>query len=383
MVSVYIWVLAFWLVVLLFGIWLRRKKSGKNLLKFAYVLLVLFMIEGVCLLALKVKSGYWLFQEKYNLNAEIFKPHPYLIGVPRENARLNVNGVQYTNNSMGFRGDEMSPQAAAKRIVSIGGSTTYGTSVNDWETWPYYLDSLAGHDFEVLNLGVSGHSSVEHIIQASLIVPEFKPDLAIVHCGLNDLRSAYIKDLKSDYSDFHAPNLYGALGFCPLNHLPRLGMLRVAVLLAQKIHLYPTCDYYAIAVDKSEDQKTVQRALKLYERNLTTLVTVLKKQNIDVVLVPQLLCKEAFQGNKLKWWIPYVEDEELEELMAEYNFVMGKVAEKEDCIFAEDILEHEWIGKDFIDPSHLNAEANCQFAEILSSYVIQEEKTNSNAEIEP
>ncbi|MBT4729481.1 MAG: hypothetical protein HOK35_06085 [Cytophagia bacterium] len=375
MLNLYLWTAIIWIIILVIGIAMRKKWLGKNFLRLAYILLILILLEGVCLLALKIKSGYWLFNEKYNLNAELFEPHPYLVGVPKKNAELKVNGITYSNNAEGFRGKEFEKAKSKTRIVAVGGSTTYGTSVNDWETWPAYLDSIMGADYEVLNFGISGHSTVEHIIQSSFILPEYKPDVVLVHCGLNDLRSAYIADLACDYSDFHAPNLFGALGFCPLNKLPRLAIIRAGVLILQKVKLYPECTYYQTAVRQDSSLMALERALELYERNLTTLSAILNKQGVELVFVPQLLHKDAIEGNKLKWWIPYVEDDQLLGLIADYNKCMKEVAIKESGAFADEVLDYNWKGADFVDPSHLNADANLRFAEIISHYIKHDRDT--------
>lgn len=366
MLSFYLWTFIAWFIILITGISKRKNWFGKNLLRFAYVVLILFLLEGTCLLAIKVKTGYWLFHEKYNLNAELFEPHPYLVGVPKKNVWLKVKGITYTHNSEGFRGKEFSKRKTKKRIIAIGGSTTYGTSVNDWETWPYYLDSLLTDSMEVLNFGVSGHSTVEHIIQSSLIVPEYDPDVVLIHCGLNDLRSLYIRNLACDYSDFHAPNLYGALGFCPLNNIPRIAMLRVAVLLLQKVNLFPSCSYYKTIVKEDHSIESKDRAIELYKRNLITMAGIYEKQGVEIVFIPQLLNGDAFEGNKLKWWIPFISDKELVHDMNKYNQIMESTADQENCRYEKEILDLKWKGTDFVDPSHLNPKANLRFAEIIS-----------------
>ncbi|MFC2114030.1 GDSL-type esterase/lipase family protein [Bacteroidota bacterium] len=369
MLTIYFWTFISCLFILIIGIMLRKNWLGKNLLRFSYVLIVLFLLEITCLVALKIKSGIWLFNEKNNLNAELYEPHPYLIGVPKQNIQLVLNGIHYSHNSLGFRGEDVILKKKSYRIIAIGGSTTYGTSVSDWQTWPYYLDSLMQGQAEVLNFGVSGYSTVEHIIQSSLIVPEYNPDLVLIHCGLNDLRSLYIDSLAADYHDFHAPNLYGALGFCPISKLPRLALVRVGVLLLQRLNLVQECRYYQICVNENKSPESMERALKLYKRNLYTLAAIYKSRGTKLIFIPQILNRESFEGDKLRWWIPYVPDDELEEVAKKYNQCMYEVADSMQVGYADNIAKMNWTSADFIDPSHLNPEANLHFAALVKDKI--------------
>jgi len=334
-----------------------------------YVFVLLLLIEFTCLLALKVKSGYWLFNEKYNVNADLFEPHPYLTGMPLKNAKVSVEGKSYTHNSEGFRNSEIDHPKKKFRIIAMGGSTTYGTNVCDWETWPHYLDSLLPQEIEVLNFGVAGHSSIEHLIMASLLIPEYKPDLVLLHCGLNDLRNLFIKDLKSDYSDFHAPQLEGVLGFCYLNKLPRIAIIRVSALFLQKIGFYPYCSYQKIEIVEDHSKDNLNRALELYNRNLSNFCSILKNEEIALVMIPQILIRDAIEKDELKWWIPFVDDDELPVMMSKYNACMKTVATSSNCLFADTLIKYSWTKENFADASHLNAGGNLIFANILKDFL--------------
>ena len=97
-------------------------------------------------------------------------------------------------NSHGFRGPEISKEKPDNtyRIFAVGGSTTHGLPlVADNETWSYYLQKKFderdfGFDIEVLNTGMSGHTSITEskLIKDNLI--DFSPDLIVVFDGLND-----------------------------------------------------------------------------------------------------------------------------------------------------------------------------------------------------
>ena len=367
MVAIYLLILTGWIIITLAGIFMKKNSLRKIIRIISYVAFLILLIEASCLVGLRVKSKTWLFKEQKNPNSRMFEAHPYLVAVPKKNLSIEVNGKTYSHNSMGFRGKEISFQKTKTRIIALGGSTTYGTSVGDNENWPYYLEqALEGKD-EVLNFGVPGYTTVENIIQAELIVPEYHPDIVIIHCGLNDLRNYNIAQLQPDYSDFHAPSFYGSMGLCFENNLPRIATLRVLVLFMQHTGLYPTCSKPDIARKSMEIPDS--NAIKLYQRNLYTLCSILKKQQLKIIFVPQVLNYESFKGKKLKWWIPFVSDEDLIKTMDIYNRQMEKVAFEEQVGFAGQILNEKWTKSDFIDPSHLNANANKRFASILAEII--------------
>jgi len=106
-------------------------------------------------------------------------------------------------NSEGFRGPEFTKDKPENtfRILTVGGSSTFGAGVVDNETYPYYLQELFDEtnlDFKVkvINVGIPGAWSDDEV---TLILTGMKsrknpsallaydPDLFIVLDGANDL----------------------------------------------------------------------------------------------------------------------------------------------------------------------------------------------------
>jgi lysophospholipase L1-like esterase len=369
MLKVYLYALAVWFLIIAVGIVYRRQRVGKVLLRAGYVIFILFCIEFACVLAFYIKNGRWTYDERKVYLRKLFEPHPYMIGVPRPGVSITFRGKTYTHNSVGFRGKEFPPKSNKIRVVAMGGSTTYGANVSDNETWPVYLENLLGADYEVLNFGVIGHGTVEHINQAALILPEYKPDVLIIHAGLNDLRNMHVKNLAPDYSDYHAPSLRGGMGFCSEGGAQNFASVRAAIWALKQADLYPRCDFDTLAPKEDDSPATEERALYLYRRNLTTLVAVAKRQGLKPILVPQVLIREAQGGDKMRWWVPFVDDEHIADVMSEYNEIMREVAEAEGLYYAHEVLEQPWTKDDFVDPSHLNAGGNQKFASVLQKAV--------------
>jgi len=369
MFKTYIIIISAWLILLFFTIIFRKNRITKVLRYLAYFSLLLIILELTCLLALKIKTGYWLFNEKYNPNNIIFEPHPYLISKPKPNAELIINGVHYHNNSLGFRNKEFKKDKIKFRIIAIGGSSTYGTGVSDHQTWPYYLDSLLSENAEVLNFGISGHSTVEHIILSSFILPDYKPDIILILCGLNDLRSCYIKNSGRDYSYFHPYNLESVLGFNQSNNLPRFAVLRISIILLQKIGYYPLFNYQKVRIEDDHTLENERKMLNIYKYNLKNLISIINNTGSKIVFIPQILNQNAIKNNNLKWWIPNVRDSEIIPLIKKYNMATKEVSDSAGVYYIDNIDLQNWTKNDFVDPSHFTANANYKLACIIEKFL--------------
>ena len=119
-------------------------------------------------------------------------PHPYFNFVSNPDFRF-TNGYR-PHNSMGLRGEPCCAKEKKPgqiRIVAIGGSTTYGVYFTyERNVWPALLQKKLTDQFqpvvEVINAGVPFYTSYELIGLAAMRVPEFSPDLILIHTGLND-----------------------------------------------------------------------------------------------------------------------------------------------------------------------------------------------------
>ena len=339
------------------------------MLKASYVVFLLFFIEAISVLGFYAKTHRWTFQEQDNFARTMFQPRPYIIGAGKPYAQITRNGIRYTQNSAGFRGKDFSIKSRKIRIVAIGGSTTYGVGVGDDDSWPTQLEHQLGDNYEVLNLGVPGHSTAEHIAMLSLTLPEYHPDILIMHVGLNDLRSIHVKNLQADYSNYHAPSLFNSYGFCSASFLDRFAAGKLMIWSLQEIHVLRPCAFGNPPLEEDSSHDAEEKAKSVFVRNLETLVAIAKYQGLKPVLVPQVLVKERFQGGRLKWWIPFVEDDQLIGYLNAYNSLTEEVAKKQGLIFVRAISERAWTASDFVDPSHLSPDGNREFAAILQKAV--------------
>ena len=109
----------------------------------------------------------------------------------------NQQSNSVTINSLGFRGDEFSPEKPDNvyRIFMLGGSTMFGHgATSDQTTIPGYTQEFfQNHDvefkIEIINGGIQGADSYTEtkIIENKLI--NYSPDMVIIYDGWNDLRA--------------------------------------------------------------------------------------------------------------------------------------------------------------------------------------------------
>lgn len=114
----------------------------------------------------------------------------------------------FQQNSLGVRGVAVSAEDLRKPLIFIyGGSTTYDITVSQGKTWVERLQGNLHGKFTILNFGVPGYSTTEHLIQTTFYedISGKKPVCALYYVGWNDLHNAHTANLNSAYTNFHLP----------------------------------------------------------------------------------------------------------------------------------------------------------------------------------
>lgn len=347
--------------------------------KMMKVLLIMFLavgsVELAAAIAYKVLNGHWSHTEYMNLNRFMFEKHPYLVGDLKKGIVHEREDLKYQHNSKGYRCEEFTTakDSSVTRVVAIGGSTTYCVGVNNHETWTHYLSEILGDGHEVINMGVPGYTSAENLIQTALHTSDLKPDIAIYYIGLNDLRNINIKDLASDYSDFHAPALYSALGLCNNENVPALASVKIFLAMCEQAGILDVCPNLRIKVKNEFNQGPDNRALDLFERNLRHIIALCKEQGIRPIFVPQILLEDVLKTGNLSWWVPYVKRTDLDDQMLIFNDRLRSVASGDSLTFVSGVADHPWVKEDFVDLTHFTPDANRQLAELIGQAILGED----------
>jgi len=149
-----------------------------------------------------------------------FDYHPLLQGVPKPNfignegVLIKDESVLVKHNADGMRGSEIGNiNSGIKLIFAFGGSTTYDMGVDQGKTWVEQLQNNLGATYLVLNFGVPGYSTQEHVTQTAFYgdYKGVRPACAVYYIGWNDIRNAHIPDLDRGYAGFHSLSQLGNL----------------------------------------------------------------------------------------------------------------------------------------------------------------------------
>jgi len=277
-----------------------------------------------------------------------------------------------TINSLGFRGPEISTKKrpGVVRIVTLGGSSTFGTQVSDDEAWPRQLERRLGRDFEVVNLGVPGYGTVENLIQTAFVLSDLNPDIAIYYEGWNDLRNMHVRPLAPDYSNFHGKQQLTDLDIVSVDTNSRLAtaFYMRSWILGSMLSRLDAVPSFEGSPDKLTD-RTDARAVGLYSRNLRSIVALCRSQGVRPIMVPHLLNYEILTSDQPYFWIPYVKTKDLRKAMNGYNEVMKGATHELAVDFVESVLETAFGSADFVDEGHFNGPGSRKFAGLLSDYL--------------
>lgn len=104
-----------------------------------------------------------------------------------------------------------------KRILLLGGSTTYWQQKGPEFHYPYYLQKLSGPDVEVITLARDWYTTKHSLILYETLGRQFNPDVVIIMHAINDMYRSCQSDryaigpYKDDWSHYYGPSIQGAL----------------------------------------------------------------------------------------------------------------------------------------------------------------------------
>lgn len=171
----------------------------------------------------------------------------------------------------------------AFRIVALGGSTTRNTKLPEEKRYPTVLQNLLRKRYgpariEVFNAGMEWYTTKHSLINYVTNLREWKPDLAIVMHGINDLYRSFspsqfaLGPHNRLWSHFYGPSIHGAK---PMT-LEKLLLSKFLSIWCSQIRLkerdFPLSRYVSI---------------KEFEENFLRLIHYLKRDNLFVILLTQ------------------------------------------------------------------------------------------------
>jgi hypothetical protein len=303
-----------------------------------------------------------------------FRWHPLLQVVPIPSLQIiSPTGLAISHTSQGTRGREPAPVSIEGRAVvaTYGGSTTYDIGVGEGDTWSDRLYEVLGRKgYFVVNNGVPGYTTVEHLMQTAFYQDKFgrKPRCTVYYVGWNDLRNAHIPHLDAAYADFHLPSQVDSL------KVRRIGGSDVTVsplLTVLARFASDQVDTVQYSADPKGPPGTGDDAalLKLFERNMRAISAINRQRGIPTVWVGQLVNEAAFfTGDGSYGWLPLVRDRDVPAMLEHLNGVLIRTAaDLGDTGVA--IAPDRFGPQDFVDNGHFNPRGARRFAEIIAPAV--------------
>jgi lysophospholipase L1-like esterase len=300
-----------------------------------------------------------------------FQWHPLLQAVPIPSLKLKSStGLAIEHTREGTRGRDPVGSLEGRSIVAtFGGSTTYDIGAGEGDTWPDRLAAALGEHYFVVNHGVPGYTTAEHLIQTAFYEDKFgKPRCAIYYVGWNDLRNAHIANLDPAYADFHLPSQIDSqkvrrIGGSHVTFSPLLTLL----LRFASAHL-DTPHYFADPYGKPPVSGDDPALDAIYQRNIRAISAINRQRGVRTIWVGQLLNRARLEGEGRYGWLPLVRDRDLWPMQQRLNALLERTAGELGDIYVG--VPAETFGSaDFVDQGHFSKQGAQRFADDLAPVV--------------
>jgi hypothetical protein len=265
----------------------------------------------------------------------------------------NQKTPHFSINNLGFRGGDIrKDEKTKKRIIVVGGSTAFGTGLqNDSETFAHHLEHLL--NAEVINAAVVGHASGQELVYLLTELVDLQPDLVIALNGWNDY------DLHPLTSQFGGSNGFGQIE----EQLKRLQSVTDGSFLTRvsNLHwiLFPNITKQLESLRarffRREEQKSepdLGLASAVYATNMT------KMHRLSEAFNYKFLCVLQPDRDRQPQYRAFRETAKMH--LQQAGIVALDVNELD-----EQVIKAEW----FMDPVHLDEAGNQAIAQIIANKI--------------
>ncbi|MFH1161105.1 MAG: SGNH/GDSL hydrolase family protein [bacterium] len=183
---------------------MKSKKYLRPILSLFIILGFLFVISEIGLRILGFKPDYLAKGPSIRIEPEggMVQPDTF-IGYGNKPGKYYVHFTSdyfciCTNDSNGFRItraiDDNQKYICKPAVWILGCSNTYGWSLNDWETYPYRLQSM-NPEIDVVNYGVNGYGTIQGLLQLERDLKQKPPPKIVImaygslHDGRNTMNA--------------------------------------------------------------------------------------------------------------------------------------------------------------------------------------------------
>ena len=309
-----------------------------------------------------------LFPPTATANVGQFQYHPLLQVIPTPNySRLHPFAISHDSN--GIRGPERTSTELKQQVViaTVGSSTTYDMAVPNGQTWSDDLEQQLGRGYAVINHGVPGYSTVEHLVQTLFYLDTYgvRPHCA-VYLGWNDILNAHLPNLDPAYANFHQVSQIDSfvrkkpfeVSFSPLARM----VIR---------SLEAAFDTVPFAPNLPNDPPVPGTDVwleQMFRRNLEAIAAINKERSIVSIFVGQVLNRARLQSKERNGFNPLIRDVDVWPLQDRFNSIVKATA---DSIGVSNFIPpiDEFQDDDFVDTNHFSAKGSAKFALMITPIV--------------
>lgn len=302
----------------------------------------------------------------FAVDGSLLGPDPYLIYRLAPGRFQGANGITYSHNEHGYRGAPLTFDGHKTRIAAIGGSTVYGTHVEDGETWPAQLAGELGERFEILNLGIPGHGTTEHVVLTAFDLPDLQVDIVLIQAGLGDLDIVSDPVNRPDTAIIHAERLARVLESAQSGARP----LRIISLFSR--YAGATARRRADALGRAPRAandpplSSEERSARHFRRNLSATVLLAKRLSARVLLVPQPVSVEMPSHVLDDPWVRRID---VPKQLQRFNVTGADVAALEGIEVVRSVADRDWQAEHFIAPGLLSPSGHRALAGEVAQYM--------------
>ena len=291
--------------------------------KFIAVLIGCTIAFALCELILR---SYNPFQSRIRGQEIILKSHLKKTIQIQPSIKGLSETIHYSTNELGFRGPAKPSQwDASKTIITVGGSTTECSLLDDDSTWPqqlYKLMQAKQSNVWINNAGIDGCSTFGHLILMRDYIVKLKPNYVVFMVGINDLakqdfaqEDGFLLNRKESFfrsfikrSEFITTlsNVYEALK----SH-------KASVAHGSSPYDYQKNDFNLMdSIARANNDIKLQTWLKAYQQRLEALIQICKRNHIQAVFITQAKFDAA---NAYSWQVMQAYNETLKTTCNQYQ----------------------------------------------------------------
>jgi lysophospholipase L1-like esterase len=361
--------------------------SKTKLLIFSLIATLLFLLcaEIITRIAVSIttKSGDFILYGLVKKNYELEPKYQWINGADGKNLYYKLipaNDLRNPVNSLGFRGPEIKGKDAnTKRVVCIGGSTTFGLGLYYEDTYPKLLENRLNELYRDLNFEVINAAMPAMVLQQITELTKhemqyLQPDIIVLMSIINNLQTPEF----NFYSFFE---IAGQERSRPLRWARKFKGL----LVNHSVLMYIMDNILTKGVrqySRNFNWEGFGNALLASDNVWVTYQTKLKKL-LEVIFQNNPHCKIILLGEPLniidypEMEQPYVRATEILQKISKTNAHLQFIDVRDVFLTAQKSGKHVWSAP-YYDPIHLTKEGNQVLAELVARDLLLEQQGHSN-----